>query len=208
MLCFGKHVIIAVLYSAPAYSFFFLVQFPIMHRIDYWYEHTTYGPYNAFSKALKSSISWFPTLTQLILFFWRLFKFLFSFILARGYHTSSAPELKAQFLRISFCLQSNLPFYQPDWRCFLFQKWQGSNSRHSSTQVLMIFHCASPRSYFRRFTHKYTDTEPWYRQISTPQIKAEMTALLNTKALFSYTQILTTVRRVTDASDFPPTAII
>lgn len=61
-LCyFGKHVVIEVLYSSPASSFF-LGTVPC-HAQDQ-YEHSAYSPYNAFSKALKLSIAWLPTLTQ------------------------------------------------------------------------------------------------------------------------------------------------
>jgi len=47
---------------------FLLVQFPIMHRIAYWYKDTTYSPYNACSKAVELSVIWFPTLTQEVTF--------------------------------------------------------------------------------------------------------------------------------------------
>lgn len=92
--------------------------------------------------------------------------------------------------------------------CFLFQKWWGSKSYHYWYRFLWL--SSSLRPYFSHVPDTYhdTDTVPQYRKISTSQVKVELTALLNTKAMFSYTQIPFTVRIVTDTSDFPPTAVI
>lgn len=95
--------------------------------------------------------------------------FLFSQILASEYHISSVKELKAQLLRISFCLQSNLAFYQLDWHAFFF--------RNGKVVTVAIFLLG-----YNDFTVLFSKVvfQPSYRQISWYRYSAVIEININT----------------------------